>query len=1722
MRTFLIADVRGYTRFSDTRGDEAAASLAERFVAVSREGVEANAGSIVEVRGDEILAVFELARQAVRAAVDLQAAFATEPAEGMSLGVGIGIDAGEAVALAGGYRGRALNMAARLCARARPGEILVTPELAHLAGAIEGIRFDDRGQVRLKGISRPVGLVSVLGVSAAASTRAAPAPAAGNVEFRLLGPVEALEDGRAIPLGGPRQRLVLAHLLLSANRVLSMEELVDRVWDGEPPQAARNTIQSYVSHLRAALGVDRIEGRVPGYVLHAEPEQLDILRFEQLLRQARRQIATEPREAVATFGEALELWRGSPMSDFSDAPSLAGEITRLQQLRLAAIEDVLGARLAIGEHAEALPDLERITLEHPMRERLWAHLLLARYRSGRQAEALEGYRRAQEILGEELGIDPSPELQDLHRRMLQQDPALQLSGRPLRGYRLLERVGQGEFGIVWRGLDPDLGREVAVKQIHPKLANDSRFVRRFEQEAQTIARLEHPHVVPLYDYWRDGTGAYLVMRWMRGGSLEEAIGRGPLGVDQTAQVVDQVAAALFAAHRGHTVHRDVKPSNILLDEDGNAYLADFGIALNLTDWGDGLSPAIAGYQSPEQLRGEEVGPRSDIYSLGMVAQDLLNGGGAAGPVADVLQRATADDPGERYPAATEFASALRDALGLSAWPRPAKPVVEDRNPYKGLHPFTEADTDDFFGRDGLVDRLVGRLAEQVEGSRFLAVIGPSGSGKSSVVRAGLIPTLRRGALLGSERWLYVEMLPGAHPMEELEVALLRVAVNPPRSLLELLERDDEGLARVVPRLLPDDETELVLVIDQLEEVFTMVEGDDTRDRFLRSVVAAIRNPRSHLRVVATLRADFYDRPLAHPGLAELMRVRSETVVPLTPEELERAIAGPAERVGVAPQRSLVAEMVADVSDRPGALPLLQYALTELFERRRDDALTLEAYREIDGIAGALARRAEELYEELDEGEQEAVKQLFLRLVIPGEGRGDTRRLVLRSELLNLQVDRRAIERVIEVYGRHRLLSFDRDPTTRGPTIEVAHEALLGSWERLRIWIDDARDDLRQHHRLSGAATDWDASGRDPSLLLRGARLKELEAWQTSTDLALSGDEQEYLGASIRQRDQEQEEEQARSNRERALQRRSLRRARALVAVLTAAALVAAGLTAVAINRTGEAERRRDEAAIIGLTGAALSTLGTDPQSSLQLALYAVDESLSIGQPVPAETVEALHWAIQAAGIAYPVRDGPAVPVAGPFGTRGVFDLPVSDLANLARAHVTGRLSESLCRRFFGAGTCPSIRSFPTGIAAQAIRPAQSPIPGQPLAGTQVLLGVFNPRGQEDLQNELRVFTEKTGIGVHLVEVTEFGAGAEGGSVDGGARPDLGFTPTPNELQRAAQSGALIDLNTYLEVEQLRKDQSPHLLSLGTVARDGTWPSTEGGLYGAFISLDVKNTVWYPVPEFRKAGYTIPRTWDELISLSDRMVADGRDPWCLGFLSDGSDGWPGTDWVESLLLSEAGPQAYDRWAFHQIPFDSASVRAAFQRLGSILFTDGYVHQVTGPQRYWDLAFSSMLEEAPPGCWLYRAPSFAAGLFDPEDLGKVTDVFSLPAVNDAYDGAAVGGGIMVSAFADRPEVRELMRFFVSPEYGREWAAQGNGFISANRRFDLQNYKPFWRGPAKATYDALAADLFRFDASDLMPVEVGSGLFWDAMLTYLDQGPHSLEGILTGLDDAWPDGG
>jgi WD40 repeat protein/energy-coupling factor transporter ATP-binding protein EcfA2 len=742
------------------------------------------------------------------------------------------------------------------------------------------------------------------------------------------------------------------------------------------------------------------------------------------------------------------------------------------------------------------------------------------------------------------------------------------------------------------------------------------------------------------------------MRYLRGGNLLTSLESGPWNPDPAVKLLDQVASALSAAHLQGVVHRDIKPANILLDESSNAFLSDFGIAKDLTgEMQLTMEGAILGtpdYISPEQIKNDPVSPQTDIYSLGAVMYEILTGEkpfpdssianlihshltepmpmvsmtrpDVPPEIDSVIQKATAKDPADRYADALEMAEAFRRAIrGVPGEPGlemvPISTVGEIYNPYKGLKAFQESDADDFFGRETLVEQLVARLTKPsplgtspghpatkpsslgMSPGHFLAVVGPSGSGKSSVVKAGLIPALRSEVLPGSDKWFVAEMVPGTHPLEELELALWPVAVDPPPSLVEPMQKDIRGMLRTVRRVLPGEEdAQLLLVIDQFEELFTLVDDDDRRSFFLDSLITAISAPRSPLRVVITLRADFYDRPLQHQRLGQLIKENTEIVLPLTPEELIWAVQEPARRVGVILEPGLAPAIVGDVADQPGSLPLLQYALTELFERRQDHQMTRTAYQEIGGVLGALGRRAEEIYSGLDLQGQDASRQLFLRMVTLGEGVEDTRRRVLRSELVAVETsgvseDPEVLSDLIIQFGSARLLTFDHDPVTRSPTVEVAHEALLREWNRLRSWLDESRNDVRMQRMLAGAAAEWAEADEDPGFLLRDARLNQFAGWAENSTVALTQDESAFLQSSITAREARLEEEGARRRRELETaqqlaeteharaeeQAQSAGRLRKRAALLAGALVVAAVLAIAAVFFANQSSQNADEA-----------------------------------------------------------------------------------------------------------------------------------------------------------------------------------------------------------------------------------------------------------------------------------------------------------------------------------------------------------------------------------------------------------------------------------------------------------------------------------------------------------------------------------------------------------------
>jgi basic membrane lipoprotein Med (substrate-binding protein (PBP1-ABC) superfamily)/DNA-binding SARP family transcriptional activator len=452
-----------------------------------------------------------------------------------------------------------------------------------------------------------------------------------------------------------------------------------------------------------------------------------------------------------------------------------------------------------------------------------------------------------------------------------------------------------------------------------------------------------------------------------------------------------------------------------------------------------------------------------------------------------------------------------------------------RNPYKGLRSFGERDAADFFGREDLVTKLLRSLRD---GANLVALVGPSGSGKSSVVAAGLIPRLRDAAIDGSDRWVIAQMVPGNNPLAEIEAIIAKVT-DVPNGRDRLLEPDAGPRPRPTLRTMREG-GRLLLVIDQFEEVFTLTD-EPQRQHVVDAIVGAVSEPGTPISVLLALRADYYDRPLQHPAFARLFTPSVINVLPMTPEELEEAVVGPAKKAAVVVEPALLAELIGDAAHRPGTLPLLEYALTELFEQRSKTALTLDGYRALGGIRGVLSRSAETIYDALSPDARQVAMQLFLRLVQLGRGTAESRRRLALAELTSLDFDPVVLSKVLDAFGQRRLLSFDRDAATAEATIEVAHESLFREWNRLAGWIDRHRAALVRFDTFTAAADEWEASGRHADYLLTGTRLAEFEAWSAEETLPVTGRLRDYLAAGVARRMAEEAAARAQVELERRLE-----------------------------------------------------------------------------------------------------------------------------------------------------------------------------------------------------------------------------------------------------------------------------------------------------------------------------------------------------------------------------------------------------------------------------------------------------------------------------------------------------------------------------------------------------------------------------------------------------------
>lgn len=831
-------------------------------------------------------------------------------------------------------------------------------------------------------------------------------------------------------------------------------------------------------------------------------------------------------------------------------------------------------------------------------------------------------------------------------------------------YKVARAVGRGSFAVVVLAWDDELDTPVAIKILHKRTPeNEIRFL----EEARMLRRIQSSNVIAVHDIGRLNDGSpYFVLDYASRGTLEHRLTDSIVGpqlvVDHQLQLlsfVDGLADGLEAIHRAGMVHRDIKPANILfcvgqngvpdckesmlsnssdnqsvsthnqlLAKGEKVLVGDLGIAKDLSK--DEVNSTMLGgtpfYLAPEQRKPDQpITPAADIYSatallwrtlvnetpphcsevksrLRSVPEVYANPGWQ-----ELFEKGLSENLRQRHQSADEWRWAVHDVSGsgsstvvYQSGTDVAKGPLRDICPYKGLAAYEADDSRFFKGRDALVRQLCQRL--QLE--TVLVVGGPSGSGKSSLVRAGLVPALICGAASGSEVWQCLLMTPGPAPMQALRECLQACG-----GLTGLLQQDKSGTK-------PDDSlpATIVLVIDQFEEIFTLAEAAE-RTEFLETLakLTGVANP--VIKLTLAVRADFYGECAKEPWLAEKITNNQVLVGPMTTSELTQAITEPAQKAGYELEKGLVSAIIQEAGNESGSLPLVAHALVETWVRRTGNTLTLAGFVDCGGVAGAISQSADATYEhQLDDRGREATRRLMLKLVNPGDGTPDTRRVVERDDVLQLNHegaeqtgDSSIIEDVIKRLTRARLLTVDDSK------VQIAHEALLRSWPRLRQWIEESRDDLRIRRRINLHAEEWLAEGRESDLLYHGTPLLASLDWRKENPDQLGALENTFLDSSRQLQDEI--EEHARRGRQRT--RRLWTAAIASLTVLAISATLASIFAFRAFRDSQEhaqiAERATVQAnyRLAGALGAAAyGHHAKDPRLSLVIASEAMARSVS--------------------------------------------------------------------------------------------------------------------------------------------------------------------------------------------------------------------------------------------------------------------------------------------------------------------------------------------------------------------------------------------------------------------------------------------------------------------------------------------------------------------------------
>lgn len=602
-------------------------------------------------------------------------------------------------------------------------------------------------------------------------------------------------------------------------------------------------------------------------------------------------------------------------------------------------------------------------------------------------------------------------------------------------------------------------------------------------------------------------------------------------------------------------------------------------------------------------------------------------------------------------------------LDLAALPHQPAPAAGSP-PFKGLQHFEEADADLFFGREALTAKLADRIQASPAADpplRFLAVVGASGIGKSSIVRAGLVPAIRRA----HRNWLIHSFTPSARPLQALAENLTprEASLAATASLIDDLTAEPRTLHLLAGRLpggadgngarrpgRASGPPRLLLIIDQFEELFSLCQSETERRAFIDNLMTAAAEPNGPVYVLLTLRADFYKHCGPYGTLREALAEQQEYIGPMSAEELRRAIEEPARRGKWELEPGLVDVLLQDVGadggspPEPGAMPLLSHALLETWHRRRGRIMAVSGYLASGGVRGAIAETADLVFQDrLDDEQRGIARKLFLRLTQLGddESISETRRRVGFDELISVPEEASAIREVLTILADARLITTDNE------VAEVAHEALIREWPTLRDWLEEDRESLRLHRHLTLAADAWKRRNRDPGELYRGVRLAQVLEWAVANPAESNRLEREFLEASQGLAEQEAAERETQRQRELQVahelaetQTRAARQLRRRALYLTGAFVLALAMASVALffgeqarQTAVTAQHDRRIATARELAAAALNNLTVDPERSILLALQAVSTTRAVDGTVLPEAEEALHRSI----VASPIR-----------------------------------------------------------------------------------------------------------------------------------------------------------------------------------------------------------------------------------------------------------------------------------------------------------------------------------------------------------------------------------------------------------------------------------------------------------------------------------------------------